>query len=339
MLDSFHPVLLDQELSIPSDLRFSSTRIGIENIPVYSGWLARKFHGSMEYLTKDDRIRKIIDPSLLMRDAKSIVVFVMNYRKSKPAREGYGRIASYAGFADYHDFYPDIIDSFVTNNGLFKDHYRTYVDTGPLSERGLSIRSSLGWIGKNSMLINPSLGSFTFIGAAVTDIPLDSPSSPPPDLCGICTRCIDSCPTGAIKQDRTIDSRLCISFQTIENRGIIPKRVADRMEDMVFGCDICNEVCPWNREKKESTIPEVRKDLFSNRMKLEDIAFIDRATFDQAYRGSAIKRATYEGFARNALVALHNANREDLVREASKQFTDLRRDQAHILFNEKDREL
>ncbi|MGC8562066.1 MAG: tRNA epoxyqueuosine(34) reductase QueG [Thermoplasmata archaeon] len=321
-------MLLDQEISIPSDLKYSSIRVKMNNNSIFKTWLSLGFHGSMSYLSSDDGIKKRVDPSLLMRESKSIVVFLLNYKSEVHTKEGYGRIAKYACFEDYHRFFPKIIDKFMIENGLFRNEYRTYVDTGPISERNLATNSMNGWIGRNSMFIHPALGSFTFLGVSITDIALDSPSMPSTDLCGSCTRCIESCPTGAINLNRTINSNLCISYQTIENRGVIPSYISNRMKDMIFGCDICNDVCPWNGGNKKSSIPEVNHNQFSNKLKLEDIAFMDKRTFDDNYRKSAIRRAAHEGLARNAIIALYNANREDLVREASKQFSDVRGKQA-----------
>ncbi|MCL5874611.1 MAG: tRNA epoxyqueuosine(34) reductase QueG [Candidatus Thermoplasmatota archaeon] len=287
----------------------------------------------MSYLSREERLQKNNDTSLLEQGSRSIIVFLLNYRRRNESRHGYGRVATYAGFPDYHIFFPRIIDEFMVDNGMFVRDYRSYVDTGPVLERNIASSSNLGWIGKNSMLISPSVGSFTFIGSAVTDLPVDSSLFPTPDSCGNCTRCIDSCPTGAISMNRTVDSNLCISYHTIENRGIIPRNVTDRMGEMIFGCDICNDVCPWNRDKMESTLHEVSESSFFNRMKLEEIAFIDKESFDRTYRGSAIKRATFGGFARNAIIALHNAGEESLLKEVTKQFTDVRMDQAISLLS------
>ncbi len=324
-------MLLDQDLSVPSYLRYSSVRVGIQNTMELSNWLSRGFHASMSYLNRNDRLQKQQDTSLLDRDSRSVIVFLLNYRRRVAVGQGYGRIASYATFEDYHSFFLRTINDFMDENGLYSKSFKPYVDTGPFSERTLAKNSSLGWIGKNSMLINRDIGSFTFLGAAFTDISLDSPNLPPADLCGSCTRCIESCPTGAININRTVDSNLCISYHTIESRSTIPKYIAESMGDIIFGCDICNDVCPWNRDKKESFLSEVQRDQYSSKMKLEDIAFVDKETFDLNYRGSAIRRARFDGLARNALVALYNAGKEDVVREVGKHFEDIRSDQASVL--------
>ncbi len=330
-------MLLDQDLSIPPDLEFSSIRVGSLYSETYSNWINSRYHASMSYLARSERVMKSNDTSLLMQNSKSIIVFLLNYRRKNSFREGYGRIATYASFGDYHKFFPRLIDKFMTENKLFVSNFKTYVDTGPLLERGLAKNSSLGWVGKNSMLINSAMGSFTFIGAAVTDLCIDNFSPSSSDLCGKCTKCIESCPTGAINLDRTLNSNLCISYHTIENRGIIPMEVSARMDDMIFGCDICNNVCPWNAGKRDSSLVEVRQESYPPKMKLEDIAFIDKESFNEIYRGSAIKRATHEGFARNALIALYNSGQKELVREVARHFTDLRRDQALLLLDDQSR--
>jgi epoxyqueuosine reductase len=327
-------VKFDEDLAPQEDVIVSATRVKIERIEIFKRWVSMGFHATMTYLSKDDAFLKREDTSLLSQDSKSILVFLLNYKHKIASGEGYGMIASYASFKDYHIFFPEMINRFMVENQLFIKEFKTFVDTGPVTERGIAEQSSLGWIGRNSMLINSRMGSFTFIGGAVTDMVLDEIHFPSPDLCGRCTRCIDNCPTGAINMDRTVDSNLCISYHTIENRDVIPRVISEKMGNMIFGCDICNDVCPWNRGKRESTLPVVQEDLFSSRMRLEDIAYLDKEQFDKQFRGSAIKRATFEGLARNALIALHNSGEDHLVREVAREFSDLRRRQAALLMGE-----
>ncbi len=322
---------LDFDPLISKDLAISGRTVRMLDIDIYRKWLSEGQNGTMDYLNKDEGIMKREDPSLLGRDSRSVILFLLNYKKRGSRREGYGQIAKYATFKDYHNFFPKIIRKLVLDHHLFNDEFKVYVDTGPLLERYLAADASLGWIGRNSMLINKSIGSFTFIGAAVTDITLQPTLTPSPDLCGSCHRCIDACPTGAINTDRTINSNRCISYNTIENRGVIPKHVAMKMDDMVFGCDICNDVCPWNQGRSESSIPEVLEDSFSAKMKLEEIAFIDKEDFKRKYSGSALTRATHEGFARNAVVALYNRGETSTVRDVSRTLGGLRKGQADEL--------
>lgn len=313
------------------DLAVSSLRVNIREIGIFNEWLKKGQNGTMDYLERRDGILKREDPSLLSRNSKSIILFLMNYKRRSVSREGYGRIASYAVFKDYHKFMPKMIERIMNENLLYKEEYKIYVDTGPLLERGLAADSSIGWIGRNSMLINRAIGSFTFIGAAVSDLALSSKVTPSPDMCGTCHRCIESCPTGAINHNRTVDANKCISYQTIENRGVIPNKIALNMSDMIFGCDICNDVCPWNNGKPDSSIIAVKEDQFSNKMKLEDIAYLDRETFQSRYGGSAITRTSYSGMARNATVALFNNGDVSIVKDVSRTFNDVRKSQADEL--------
>ncbi|MEM0127045.1 MAG: tRNA epoxyqueuosine(34) reductase QueG [Thermoplasmatales archaeon] len=313
----------------------SSLRVRISDTTTLDRWISNGFNANMSYISKTDRLMKIRDSSLLMKDARSIIIFLFRYGKGAAPKEGYGRIAAYAQWFDYHETLRDEITRYIIENNLYLNNFKVYVDTGPIEEREISRLSGLGWIGKNSMLIHRVLGSFTFIGAAVTDIIADTQIFPQPDLCGKCTRCIDSCPTHAIMQDRTIDSNKCISYHTIENRGIIPANIAVRMNDMIFGCDICNDVCPWNSDKK------IRSDLlrygnFSMKMKLEDIAYIDQDRFLEEFRYSAIRRAGAKGLARNAVVALFNAGKYDIVKDIANNFNDLRGSQARLLLESGD---
>jgi len=311
----------------------SSVRVKIHDMELLRRWLSGGLNAGMGYLSREDRIMKMEDTSLLMADSSSILVFLFRYRKPGGIKDGFGKFASYSLSRDYHILLKKEISRYVEGRGLYRDKYRVYVDTGPLSERTIAAMAGLGWIGKNSMLINRQIGSFTFIGTAVTDIAIDSPSFPQPDLCGRCTRCIESCPTGAIRDDRTVDSRLCISYHTIESRDVIPTNIAKRMGNMVFGCDICNEVCPWNnREGKGCDFIEFN-DSIAN-IELEDMAFMTDEEFRERFRGTAVTRATAQGLARNATVALHNMGRDDVVRDVSRNFDDLRGLQARTLLND-----
>ncbi|MEM0128079.1 MAG: tRNA epoxyqueuosine(34) reductase QueG [Thermoplasmatales archaeon] len=313
----------------------SSVRVGLSDISKLEHWIALELNAEMSYISRMDRLMKIQDTSLLMRGAKSILIFLVKYGRGKEPPTGYGKIASYALYSDYHDTIKDQITKFVTENGLYVDMFRVYVDTGPVEERGIGSQAGLGWIGRNSMLINRELGSFTFIGTAVTDVVIDSQTFPQADLCGRCTRCIDSCPTHAIRSDRTVDSNLCISYHTIENRGVIPKGVAAKMDNMIFGCDICNDVCPWNFSKEGVRSDWIEDRDFLTAMKLEDLAYVDKESFNDKFKSAALKRAGDAGLARNATVALFNSGREDIVRDVAMNFDDVRGSQARALLGSK----
>ena len=209
-------------------------------------WLAAGYAGTMRYLHRQARRRK--DPQLIVPEALSVIVVLDNYYQPVPAPGLGPKVARYALGTDYHRVTASRLDTLA-------DHLRArgaavarvFTDAGPVPERELAQRAGLGWIGKNTMLIRPGSGSFFFIGSIFTDLAL---SPDPPfelDRCGSCTRCLDACPTGAFLEPRMLDATRCISYLTIEQRGPIPEPLAGRLDGWVFGCDVCNDVCPWNQ--------------------------------------------------------------------------------------------
>ena len=208
-------------------------------------WLASGYAGVMRYLHRQARKRK--DPRLIVPGAKSVVVVLDNYYDGEPDPGPAPKLARYARGADYHRVTRDRLEPLAD---LLRSHgariAHTFADSGPVPERALALRAGLGWIGKNTMLIRPGAGSFFFIGTVFTDLALEQDPSEAVDHCGSCTRCLDACPTGALVEPRVLDATRCISYLTIEQKGPIPEAVAERLDGWVFGCDICNEVCPWN---------------------------------------------------------------------------------------------
>lgn len=323
---------LDLDSISNDDVIVSSVRIGISEMEWYRRWILERKMASMAYMSNPDGILKREDPSLLMEGAKTLIMFLLNYKTKMDRREGYGRIANYAAFPDYHKFFPELITSIILENGLYREKFKVFVDTSPVLERYWAEKSGLGWIGKNSMLVNEKIGSFTLLGGVTTDISLGTQRFPPADLCGKCTRCIESCPTGAIDENRSINSNLCIAYHTIENKGIIPKSIALTMGDMIFGCDICNDVCPWNSNKRDSSLEMVNDHKFLNVNTLEELVYFDREKFKRDYGGSAITRVSFLGLARNALIALYNRDKDDsTIKSAAKDFRDLRAEQLAVL--------
>jgi epoxyqueuosine reductase len=209
-------------------------------------WLAAGYAGTMRYLHRQARRRK--DPRLIVPTALSIVVVLDNYFQPTARNNAEPKVARYALGEDYHG---------VTTRRLeaLADHLRTrgasvarvFSDAGPVPERELAQRAGLGWIGKNTMLIRPGSGSYFFIGSIFTDLALQPDAPFDLDRCGSCTRCLDACPTAAFVEPRVLDATRCISYLTIEHKGPVPEPLADRLDGWVFGCDICNEVCPWNQ--------------------------------------------------------------------------------------------
>jgi len=271
-------------------------------------WLARGFAGEMEYLHRGADKRR--DTRLAYTGATSAIVVGLDYGGAAPP----GPVARYARGDDYHEVMErklralhEWIESAVGHDITGKP----YVDTGPILERDLARRAGLGWFGKNTNLINPRLGSFFFIGALMIDLdlPPDAPFSA--DRCGTCTRCIDACPTDALVAPRVLDANRCISYLTIEAKGEIPEEFRTSIGSLIYGCDICQDVCPWNVSfARELRVPEfaARAVLASNdaRTVAQKIVAMDDDQFRVAFKGSPMKRAKLRGLKRNAAVVLAN---------------------------------
>jgi epoxyqueuosine reductase len=222
-------------------------------------WLARGYAGTMRYLHRQARRRK--DPRLIVPEAHSVVVVLDNYYSPEDESDrAPPRIAKYARGEDYHRVTQRRLrelGEYLRLQGARLSY--SFADAGPVPERELAQRAGLGWIGKNTMLIRPDTGSFFFIGSVFTDLTLELDAPLELDRCGSCTRCLDACPTGALIEPRVLDATRCISYLTIEQKGPIPEELAARFEGYAFGCDICNDVCPWNQRFAEpTTIPEFR---------------------------------------------------------------------------------
>jgi epoxyqueuosine reductase len=267
-------------------------------------WLARGRAGTMRYLHRQARKRKA--PQQIDRKARSVVVVLDNYYLAdQPADREPPRIAKYARGRDYHRVTVDRLEQlgdFLRGRGARVA--RVYSDAGPVPERELAQRAGLGWIGKNTMLIRPGAGSFFFIGSVLTDLSL-APDAPFAfDHCGTCTRCLDACPTQAILEPRILDATRCISYLTIEHRGPIPESLVPDLDGWAFGCDICNDVCPWNeRFATETANPE-----FQPRASLNDLrpGLFDDMTeeeFATAFGDTPLARAGLAGMRRNVRAA------------------------------------
>jgi epoxyqueuosine reductase len=262
-------------------------------------WLAMGYAGTMRYLHRQARRRK--DPRLIVPEALSVVVVLDNYYSDRDARRKLPKVARYALGEDYHRVTKDRVSQlaeFLRHSGA--QVARVYTDAGPVPERELAQRAGLGWMGKNTMLIRPGVGSFFFIGSIFTDLALEPDAPFEADHCGTCTRCLDACPTQAFVEPRVLDATRCISYLTIEHKGPIPESVASRLEGWVFGCDICNEVCPWNqRFAAPGTV-----DAYRSREALaeSDPSFFERMTsdeFDRRFGDTPLERPGLEGMRRN----------------------------------------
>jgi epoxyqueuosine reductase len=277
----------------------------------FNAWLERGFHGEMKYMARQAAVRR--EPGRAWPEAKSVVVVLHNYYSGNATISANSyRLARYAQGDDYHRVTRSKLDLLGAHLVALADHgsYRSYVDAGPLPERELAQRAGLGWMAKNTMLIHPRLGSFTFIGCVLTDLDL-APDAPfEADRCGTCTRCLDACPTGAFPEPHVLDATKCISYLTIESRSEVPAALRASVGDNLFGCDVCQEVCPWNVSfAAEAAETAFRPGPDADWPTLEEILLMDQRAFDGRFGDTAIERAGVAGLQRNARVVLENRAR------------------------------
>ncbi len=281
----------------------------------YVDWLDAGRHGEMAYLATDRARQRRSDPRLILPEVKSILALGFPYRaphdaQGMPGQAQTGKIAAYATGEDYHDIIPPLLEKIVHFAQANTGHpvtWRGYTDTGPILEREMAQRAGLGWIGKNSCLISPHYGSYFLLAEILWDIPLEADPALLHDYCGACTRCIDACPTECILPDRTLDARRCISTLTIENKGEIPPELRTLTGDWVFGCDVCQQVCPWNVRFASARPEPVFPD--SSAVQYTDLwaeLSLSAQTFNRKFRHSPIQRAKRRGYLRNICVALGN---------------------------------
>jgi epoxyqueuosine reductase len=274
----------------------------------FRGWIAAGMAGSMNYLT-DRRADLRQDVRNLLPSARSVICVAKLYnRPEPPVRDpDRGWIARYAWGEDYHDVLrrdlTRLVERLQLEAGGFE--HKICVDTAPLLERSLARDAGLGWIGKNTCLINQQIGSWVFLGEILTSLEL-APDGPPPDRCGTCTRCIDACPTDAFVPDGNdrfqLDARRCISYWTIEHRGDIPEELHASFGNHVFGCDICQDVCPWNRRAPFTAEPAFQAQHYGPA--LDELAAMTQDDFRRRFRNTPVWRTRYEGFMRNVRIAV-----------------------------------
>lgn len=278
----------------------------------YQAWAAAGKAGEMRYLT-DYRADRRNDPSSLLPSVQSVICLGMLYNGPEPRstefdEPGRAWISRYAWGDDYHDVLKRRLEQLVNDLLAIETFdYKICVDTAPLLERSYAREAGLGWIGKNTCLINQPRGSWFFLAEILTSLCLES-GEPAPDRCGTCTRCIDACPTDAITAEG-LDARLCISYLTIELRASIPESLRPQMRNHVFGCDICQDVCPWNRKSPVTAEPAFAPRHFAP--PLERLAALTEAEFREMFRGTPVERARYRGFMRNVCVAMGNQPRPE----------------------------
>lgn len=262
-------------------------------------WLKRGYQGKMSYL--ENHFDKRLDPTLLVQGAKSVISLLYNYYpKEDLANESNLKVAKYAYGEDYHlvikDKLKDLIHQLQEKIGDING--RAFVDSAPVMERVWAQRSGLGWIGKNSLLLNKELGSFFFLAELIVDIELEN-DGPVKDYCGTCTACMDACPTDAIAEPYVVDGSKCISYFTIELKEEIPTDVKGKFENWIFGCDICQDVCPWNRFSKPHREPAFEPTSGLSQMTKSDWQEITEEVFNILFKNSAIKRTKLSGLKRN----------------------------------------
>jgi len=311
-------------ISFAREIGFDSCRIAACKAPPHAmefrEWLGESAHGEMNYMQRGEEKR--CDPQKVLAGAKSIVVFALNYFQGNENGIGFqpmddwqdahatpaatGRIARYAWGDDYHEVIAEKLDKIDNFLREFGGEQKCYVDTGPVLERDYAAQAGIGWHGKSTMLIDQRLGTWFFLAEILTTLELPA-DEPVPNHCGTCERCITACPTGAITAPHRVDARRCISYLTIELKGVIPLDLRPLIGDRIFGCDDCLDACPWNRFAQES-----REAAFSARksttgMSLREYLELSDAEFRAFFRNSPIKRIKRRGFLRNVCVALGNA--------------------------------
>jgi epoxyqueuosine reductase len=302
-----------QALALGFDLVGITTPGPAESFPQYEDWLASGYAGEMQYLhTGADKRRS---PASAFPQARSAIVVGLDYGgRSRP-----GAVARYARGDDYHDVMLAKLNELHRWIGQQLDETiagKAYVDTGPVLERDLARRAGLGWFGKNTMLVNPKNGSSFFIGALLLDVELDVDAPFEADRCGSCTRCIDACPTNALEGNRILDATKCIAYLTIELRTPIPEQLRPQIGTWIYGCDVCQDVCPWNvrfaRELTTDSPFAARESLAEKdaRTLAHELLGMTQTEFSAAFKGSPMKRAKLAGLKRNAAVVLGNIGDE-----------------------------
>ena len=299
-------------LSEGADLAGIAPVADFQELEFYPDWLDKGYAGEMEYLKR--QLPKRLDPRKILPEAQSVVVIGIIYHTDHELSidnndKERGWISRYAWGDDYHKTIEKLlkrIHSFIKEDVGEQYQGRYYVDTGPVLDRVFAKYAGLGWFGKNTNLINQEKGSWFFIGEIITNLVLEI-DAPPPDRCGTCRRCLDACPTDAFPEPYVVDSNRCISYLTIEHRGIIPEEMRDGIGNHLFGCDICQDVCPWNRKAHMTTNPAFMPRQSSVGPELMPFSSLDEEAFRERFQKSPVKRTKWVGFMRNILIVMGNS--------------------------------
>ena len=269
-----------------------------QEAPRLEAWLNQNRHGQMQYM--ENHFDKRLDPTKLVEGSKSVISLLLNYYPQQLQRDDSYKISKYAYGTDYHFVIKDKLKELLhcIQEQVGDVHGRAFVDSAPVLDKAWAAKSGLGWIGKHSNLLSKQAGSFYFIAELIVDLDLDY-DTPVTDHCGSCTACIDACPTQAIVEPYKVDGSKCISYFTIELKNEIPSSVSGQFDDWMFGCDVCQDVCPWNRFSKAHKEPlfDPHPDVLSNSKK--DCEEITKEVFSEIFKKSPLKRTKFEGLRRN----------------------------------------
>ena len=269
-----------------------------EEAPRLEAWLKQGMHGEMAYM--ENHFDKRLDPRKLVPGAKSVISLLYNYFPTEQQEPDTYKISKYAYGEDYHHVIKDKLRHLMEfiKEEIGEVHGRAFVDSAPVLDKAWAARSGLGWVGKHSNLLTRQVGSFYFIAELILDLDLEY-DTPTTDHCGSCTACIDACPTGAIVQPFVVDGSKCISYFTIELKDEIPKSLKGSFDDWVFGCDICQDVCPWNRFSKPNSDPRFKPKPELLEFSKRDWEELTEEVFQKVFRKSAVKRTKFRGLSRN----------------------------------------
>lgn len=282
-----------------------------DNFDRLSEWLSRGYAGEMNYMERRHEARR--SPQSVMPTVRSVIMTALNYNPALPdsPASGHGRVARYARGPDYHYVMRQRLKELLAWLQATKPgcRGRAVVDTAPLLERDFARRAGLGWIGKNTMLLHPRLGSYFFLGALLVDEELTPDQPFATSHCGTCTACLDACPTDAFPEPGWLDARRCISYLTIELHGPMPQELRPGAGDWLFGCDICQEVCPWNRKAP----PALQELLLQPSLDLETVLKLSKEEFSSQFGGTALERTGYDGLRRNAAIVMGNVGNAQVL--------------------------
>ena len=312
-------------MSLSEQIRLQARELGFASVgftpadplkgaQFYARWLALGYAGEMHYLQKYFEKRR--DPRQMVPGARTVICLGMDYYQPTADSDRLrGQIASYARGDDYHEIVKKRLAAlweFILQRAGAQTRGRYYVDTAPVLERELAQRAGLGWWGKNTCLIDKNRGSYFFLAEIITDLELEY-DEPAADHCGTCTRCLDACPTDAFPEPYVLDATRCIAYLNIELKGPIPSDLRQKMGNWIFGCDICQDVCPWNRKANPAPEPAYKSHPDRENASLLDLIQLDREAFNELFRRNPIKRPKRRGFLRNVAVALGNSGSQKAI--------------------------